>query len=328
MKPPQLTEEPQTSLSLQIPQYASVPAPHMLHRGTKPSAYPSSEEDDSESEIENFTSPCKKKPSLYWPKPSEDTDFQNPVLVSRNATSQSKGKRLNNVWGSVITEQSLSAVVSGVSTKKVESFRDVESYDYTRAQLDKRLEEEEDAESKTDDEHKAEVEKEKDLVDIETFGMDTVKPRVRKIKDRLGRRAVDESEGADGYSSDDKSSSDQSDTSTANQHRRHNTKDRMSSNSQSSSNKSIKERLGCRNQDRQEERYGRKRPYMSKEKQYQQIKERLGVRSYDASKERSHIKADMMDPVEVVVEEIMRVLGEPAEQTQLFSELFILHSLL
>ncbi|ELT97688.1 hypothetical protein CAPTEDRAFT_206723 [Capitella teleta] len=178
-----LASAPRHSLTLHLPQ-------HLQPRHSHRSAPGLSSDDDSDSEIENFTSPCKKKPSLLWPT-SHSNQFQNPnhLKGSLQEPSARKGK---DIWSSMLTEDNLTfGVKEMVADKIIDNSRDVESYDYTRAELDPRKRNE------VEEELVEEEEEGQEEVDLETFGMEA-KPKI-DMKSRLGRISKESlSSGSDG----------------------------------------------------------------------------------------------------------------------------------
>lgn len=270
-----LLQVDRTKLTLQMPRQAPLSA--FSHRGSAPVL---SSDEDSDSEVENFNSPCKKKPNLSWPSTHHST-FQNPNLD--NGVLREPPKKGKNIWGAMLTEESLASEVKDITTgKKIDRTRDVESYDYTRAEMDHRrtLEPEDDMFDVDSEEDEEETQ---GLEDVETFGMAPVKKV--DIRARLGCREV---------------------------------KDREKEDKRKERKVDVKERLGCKRP--QGQRLSRKRTFKTRQMQSVEIKDRLGVRSFDPNKDRSHVQVTVEDSVQKVAEELMRILGEPVEQLQLFCE--------
>ena len=120
----------------------------------------SDEDDDSSAGSDEDTDLWKLKKSKYFANRTSDKDFEisdvikSPVRPNRNGSAQSntssawninfgeKRKKQNNVWGSVLTEQSLSQTMGAIGVERKEhvtnSYRNVEAYDYLKAHEDDR----------------------------------------------------------------------------------------------------------------------------------------------------------------------------------------------
>ena len=98
----------------------------------------SSNSDSDEDNDDNEDGLIKKRKSQGGSVPSEQ--FVNPNFVSNGGSMPPLPKQSNkSIWGSVLQEQILTTEVGNFSMeKKVPSYRDVESYDYTRAKEDDR----------------------------------------------------------------------------------------------------------------------------------------------------------------------------------------------
>ena len=151
------------------------------------------ERQTSESDVsDTCLSPVKNNPPRTL-----DTEINRPTWLQ---TAVAKPKRkTNNIWGSVITEQTLTHTMGGFDvnlpvTDKVDypvEDRSVENYDFTQKEKDTRpdpIEYEEDmGDKKSENEESIQ-----DICDKETFGKGEDKKqnermkRKRKIKDRLG----------------------------------------------------------------------------------------------------------------------------------------------
>ncbi len=143
----------------------------------------------SESETsDSCQSPIKQAPPPSFPAPPP-------------AAGAKPKRKMNNIWGSVMVEQTLSKAVGGVGVdiplkekaelEQVED-RGEENYDFTLSKHDTRpdpVNYEEDMGDKDSDQD----DKTQDITEKETFGKDETKiqerlKRKRKIKDRLGQR--------------------------------------------------------------------------------------------------------------------------------------------
>ncbi|KAL5004113.1 hypothetical protein ScPMuIL_017569 [Solemya velum] len=103
------------------------------------------------------------------------------VLVDKSKPS----RRTNNIWGSVLTEQTLTQDLVGVGVNTFERERSVESYDYTRAQEDTRP-------FLADKVADTEVPHDPfEQVLQETASEERGRKRKKPVKDRIGQRTYD-----------------------------------------------------------------------------------------------------------------------------------------
>ncbi|XP_052098327.1 phosphorylated adapter RNA export protein-like [Mytilus californianus] len=122
----------------------------------------SDNDNDSSATSDEDTDLWKLKKSKYFSKKTDNKDVQlssvikSPIRASTNGVSQNgtvsgrninfgsgeKRKRQNNVWGSVLTEQSLTQTMGSIGVERkdhvLNSYRNVEAYDYLQAHEDDR----------------------------------------------------------------------------------------------------------------------------------------------------------------------------------------------
>lgn len=122
----------------------------------------SDNDDDSSASSDEDTDLWKLKKSKYFSNKTDNKDVQlssvikSPIRASTNGVSQNgavsgrninfnsgeKRKRSNNVWGSVLTEQSLTQTMGSIGVERkdhvLNSYRNVEAYDYLQAHEDDR----------------------------------------------------------------------------------------------------------------------------------------------------------------------------------------------
>ena len=112
----------------------------------------------------------------------------NWVKTQHSHLQQRPGKRVNNIWGNVLAEQSVSKSVDKLNTTGSIDYneRGEESYDWTRSKLDPRHEIKDDSDSdssQTSDASSAEnIDDTTDLGQIETFAAAIIKPKPLKSR--------------------------------------------------------------------------------------------------------------------------------------------------
>ena len=169
----------------------------------------SSSESDDDSDNEGFWKRKRTKQRDSGMDTQQQTTFKNPLL-QRRAENKPYGlafkavpgakRRPNNIWGSVIQEQSLTQGLSfgiGLALEKVDNSRDVESYDYTKAQNDTRPD--------LDPQDGEEVDMDRggqdpfnQLLDKKVLDARHHIGRKRKmVKERLGKRSYDKDKSRD-----------------------------------------------------------------------------------------------------------------------------------
>ena len=188
-----------------------------------------------------------------------DAEFINPLKAAKDSgfacdqnywldgayqsmTPATAGKKVNNIWGSVLEETALTAEIAGLQNDEVayEHTLGVESYDYTRAKFDQRPYKQEEEEVVTKEHDSA-----TDLLDKESFGMEKRrKPKRISIKERLGKRPPNDSSEDGEHENEDGD----------NRELRISVKDRLGvvepiSTDDDAPRKTVKERLGSMNSD-------------------------------------------------------------------------------
>ena len=128
------------------------------------------------------------------PKYGYKKDSQWLAKAHKQVLTQ-KGKKVNNIWGSVIQEEDMSKFVSQLNRNDAISYeeRGAESYDYTQARTDTRFNENMSSEE-VSLESSEEEQGPADLTEKETFGFVVDKQKKKGIKERLGSKPEDESD--------------------------------------------------------------------------------------------------------------------------------------
>ncbi|XP_069138499.1 phosphorylated adapter RNA export protein-like [Argopecten irradians] len=198
-----------SSLAMAVRQPTSQPHNNHMYRN-KPSHPPVDSEDDSSDTSDEDTDLWQCKKAKYFSKPRvqsmdlahEITSPPRGVKPPSNDTdedpidSPQKKRKINNVWGAVITEQvithSFKASANVDKNEDCDDERDVESYDYTKAYEDDRprLEEQRTIEAReSNDPFENVLDTIVELYDGDTKKADVEsRKRKRPVKDRLGRK--------------------------------------------------------------------------------------------------------------------------------------------
>lgn len=134
-----------------------------MYRQHKITGNDSDEDDNSAVSSDEDTDLWKLKKSKYFSNRMGNKDMElssvikSPVRSNSNESTkheasfarsisfegQEKRKKQNNIWGSVLTEQSLTQTMGSIGVERklhvVNSYRDVEAYDYLQAHQGERL---------------------------------------------------------------------------------------------------------------------------------------------------------------------------------------------
>ncbi|XP_033750435.1 LOW QUALITY PROTEIN: phosphorylated adapter RNA export protein-like [Pecten maximus] len=177
---------------------------------SRPSNPPVDSEDDSSGTSDEDTDLWQCKKAKYFSKPrvqsmdlaheitSPPRGMKPPSMTQDEDPLESpqKKRKVNNVWGTVITEQTIThSFKTGANVDKNEDCleeRDVESYDYTKAYDDDRpcLVEQRTIQSReSNDPFENVIDSIEELYDVETKKSDVEsRKRKRSVKDRVGRK--------------------------------------------------------------------------------------------------------------------------------------------
>ena len=157
------------------------------HRNTEREA--SSEDESSDND---FDEPKTKRVSRALPSRNSNEVLKrdNHWVAESYKAIQQGNRKVNNIWGSVLQEESISSCVKSLLENENIDYteRGCESYDYTRAGLDERPDA---SESSSSDEEEKAQDVERSIVDLdslETFATSKVAREKQVVKDERSEK--------------------------------------------------------------------------------------------------------------------------------------------